>query len=279
MDDNKRLIPMTIKHLDGDKWLISIKDGESYSVKGDFDSIKKVCRRIKAKDGENNNKCRSAKVGTYASMISENDNEEHCINVWKSKVPHSVEEFKKLMEGDVMKSIKLTKNYIIEGNIFKKGTIVEFKEADESEGISFLPTDVWEKVKDISDETERFEFVKKEVGDEFSDDEIKNFLDKYKSNLNESLTEEVEGLDDMIEMINEILRSEEKYNADEIKKIIEVSKKDKELLDDWNDLLNADDKSFNRKEIVFWSTFDKLCVEVKKEYFGKADNKGENGDK
>jgi hypothetical protein len=260
-NENKRLIPMTITHTDDNNWRITVEGENSYYVKGDIEDIKKVCRRIKAKDGENNNKCRSAKVGTYLSMVSNSDNKEHKINVWKSRVPHTAEDFKKLMESRTtdeqirldgvsdnvefyigvyeengklskvqlkdlydnlnllwvnksypytfnlglevlnacgyknnfdlmkenkeMKTITLTKNYLIEGNIVSKGTVVELKE----EKIDFLPTDIWNKVQEIKDETERFEYVKKELGDEFTDEEIKDFLNKYENNLNESLKE------------------------------------------------------------------------------------------
>ena len=119
-DENKRLIPMTIAHTDDNNWRITVDSEDSYFVKGDIEDIKKVCRRIKAKDGENNNKCRSAKVGTYLSMISNSNNEEHKINVWKSRVPYTAEDFKKLMESKEMKTITLTKNYIVEGRIIPK---------------------------------------------------------------------------------------------------------------------------------------------------------------
>ena len=262
-EDNKRLIPMTIKHLDGDKWLISIEGGESYNVKGDIEAIKKVCRRIKAKDGENNNKCRSAKVGTYISMISDSDNEEHKINVWKSKVPHSAEEFKKLMESKDMKSITLTKNYLIEGCIVPKGTVLQLKEK-----LDFLPTDIWEKAKDIEDEHERFEFVKAELnklGDDYTDDEIEDFLNKYKSNLNESKTRKIskEDLDDMIMVIKETLEAEKSIDKKFFDEVIEKCKTDKELTTAWDTLMKADDKTFNKKEDKFWKLFDALCKDYK----------------
>ena len=69
-----------------------------------------------------------------------------------------------------MKTITLTKNYLVEGNIIPKGTRIEFKEK-----LDFLPADIWEKAKDITDEHERFEFIKAELnklGDDYSDDEI-----------------------------------------------------------------------------------------------------------
>ena len=137
-DENKRLIPITIAHTDDNNWRITVDGENSYFVKGDIEDIKKVCRRIKAKDGENNNKCRSAKVGTYLSMISNSNNEEHKINVWKSRVPYTAEDFKKLMESKEMKTITLTKNYLIEGNIVSKGTLITLKEK-----LDFLPSDIW----------------------------------------------------------------------------------------------------------------------------------------
>lgn len=320
MEDNRRLIPMTIKHLDGDSWMISIDGGESYNVKGDFDSIRKVCRRIKAKDGENNGKCRSAKVNTYASMISADDNEEHKINVWKSKVPHTAEEFKKLMESNC-KIIKLTKNYLIEGNVFPKGTVLKLKEdkieflpsdiwdtakemeneddrfdyvksqigdefTDEEikdflnkyksdlnkkslkeEDIGFLPTDVWNKAKEISDENNRFEYVKKELGSEFSDDEIKSFLNKYKSDLNKKSIKrtirESDEIDIMIDMLLDTLKSEKYIDEKDFKEVLKIARNSKELMDAWNVAMNADDKTFLKKENKFWDIFDDLCKEFK----------------
>lgn len=265
MEDTRRLIPMSIKHLDGDKWLISIDGGESYSVEGDIDSIKKVCRRIKAKDGENKDKCRSAKVGTYLSMISDNDNEEHKINVWKSKIPHSAEEFCKLMEKKTMKLITLTKPYLVEGNIIPKGTLMRITEGK----IEFLPTEIWDKAKEISDEHERFEFVKAELnklGDDYTDDDIEDFLNKYKSNLNESkarrFTEET--VEEMIDMLDETIRSEDYVDEKYYDKVLEIAKKDKNLLNAWDVLCNADTKSFNKKENAFWKIFDNLCKPYKK---------------
>ena len=185
-EDTRRLIAISIKKLENNLWSIDIDGGESYKVEGSLDEIKRALRRSKAKDGAEYGKCRSSKVGTYASMSGDIDNNDlHKINVWKSKVPHSPDDFKKLMENKEMKTITLTKNYLIEGNIVLKGTVVELKE----EKIDFLPTDIWNKVQEIKDETERFEYVKKELGDEFTDEEIKDFLNKYENNLNESLKE------------------------------------------------------------------------------------------
>lgn len=315
MEDNKRLIGMTIKHLDGDSWLISVEGEESYNVKGDFDSIKKVCRRIKAKDGENNGKCRSAKVGTYASMLSDCDNAEHKINVWKSKVPHTAEEFKKLMESK-SKVIVLTKNYLIEGNVIPRGSVlrmtedkIEFLPSDiwdtakemenendrfdyvksqigdeftdeeikdflnkyksdmnkksiKEEKIGFLPTDIWQKVKEISDENERFEYVKKELGGEFTDEEIKDFLDKYKSDLNKKTLKrmrESNDLDIMIDMLSDTLKSEKNIDEAYFEDILSLAENDKDLINAWNIAMNADDKTFLKKENKFWNEFDRLC--------------------
>ena len=226
--------------------------------------MKKALRRIKAKDGEEYGKCRSSKKGTYASMLGELDNNDvHKINVWKSKVPHSANEFKKLMESKDMKSITLTKNYLIEGNIIPKGTVLQLKEK-----LDFLPTDIWQKAKDIEDEHERFEFIKTELnklGDDYTDDEIEDFLNKYKSNLNESLhlTEE-ETIADMLDMIEETLKSEDIVDSKDFDKILELAKKDKNLLKAWENLVNADDKSFTTKENAFWKAFDILCKPYKK---------------
>lgn len=262
-DENKRLIPMTIAHTDDNNWRITVDGENSYFVKGDIEDIKKVCRRIKAKDGENNNKCRSAKVGTYLSMVSNSDNEEHKINVWKSRVPYTAEDFKKLMESKEMKTITLTKNYLIEGNIVSKGTIIELKEK-----LDFLPSGIWDKAKDISDEHERFEFIKAELnklGTNYSDDEIEDFINKYKTELTESLTEkEVEGLGDMLDMLEETMESEDYVAKDKIDEILDIASSDEKLLKAWEAMSTADDKTFNKKENAFWTRFDEICKPFKK---------------
>ena len=323
-DENKRLIPMTIAHTDDNNWRITVDSEDSYFVKGDIEDIKKVCRRIKAKDGENNNKCRSAKVGTYLSMISNSNNEEHKINVWKSRVPYTAEDFKKLMESKEMKTITLTKNYIVEGVIVPKGTLIEFKEKEitvddlnslknridsfiiskgkapsdlmkeyknmikilgdsvvwsddkeewvlnESlkEKLDFLPTDIWKKAKTIEDKHERFEFVKAELnklGDNYTDDEIENFLSKYETELTESLTEkEVEGLGDMLDMLEETMNSENYVAKDKIDEILNIASGDEKLLGAWEAMSTADDKTFNKKENAFWTRFDEICKPFKK---------------
>ena len=264
-DENKRLIPMTIAHTDDNNWRITVDGEDSYFVKGDIEDIKKVCRRIKAKDGENNNKCRSAKVGTYLSMISNSNNEEHKINVWKSRVPYTAEDFKKLMESKEMKTITLTKNYLIEGNIVSKGTIIELKEK-----LDFLPSDIWEKAKNISDEHERFEFVKTELnklGGNYSDDEVKEFLNKYKNDLKESkksIKEAIEGLGDMLDMLEETMESEDYVAKDKIDEILDIASSDEKLLKAWEAMSTADDKTFNKKENAFWTRFDEICKPFKK---------------
>ena len=320
MEDTRRLIPMTIRHLEDNMWEVSIENAESYKIEGSLDEIKRALRRIKGKDGSEPGKCRSAKVGTYASMISDQDNNEHKINVWKSKVPHTAEEFKKLMESNG-KIIKLTKNYLIEGNVFPKGTVLKLKEdkieflpsdiwdtakemeneddrfdyvksqigdefTDEEikdflnkyksdlnkkslkeEDIGFLPTDVWNKAKEISDENERFEYVKKEVGSEFSDDEIKSFLNKYKSDLNKKSIKrtirESDEIDIMIDMLLDTLKSEKYIDEKDFKEVLKIARNSKELVDAWNVAMNADDKTFLKKENKFWDIFDDLCKEFK----------------
>ena len=263
-EDTRRLIAISIKKLENNLWSIDIDGGESYKVEGSFDEIKRALRRIKAKDGEEYGKCRSFKKGTYASMIGDIDNNDlHKINVWKSKVPHSPEDFKKLMESKEMKTITLTKNYLIEGNIVSKGTIIELKEK-----LDFLPADIWEKAKDISDEHERFEFVKTELnklGGNYSDDEIEDFINKYKTELTESLTEkEVEGLGDMLDMLEETMESEDYVAKDKIDEILDIASSDEKLLKAWEAMSTADDKTFNKKENAFWTRFDEICKPFKK---------------
>lgn len=323
-DENKRLIPMTIAHTDNNNWRITVEGKDSYFVKGDIEDIKKVCRRIKAKDGENNNKCRSAKVGTYLSMVSDSDNKEHKINVWRSKVPYTAEDFKNLMESKEMKTITLTKNYIVEGVIVPKGTLIEFKEKEitvddlnslknridsfviskgkvpsdlmkeyknmikilgdsvvwsddkeewvlnESlkEKLDFLPEEIWNKTQEITDEHERFEFIKTELnklGTNYSDDEIEDFINKYKTELTESLTEkEVEGLGDMLDMLEETMNSENYVAKDKIDEILNIASGDEKLLGAWEAMSTADDKTFNKKENAFWTRFDEICKPFKK---------------
>ena len=263
-DENKRLIPMTIRHLEDNMWEVSIENAESYKIEGSLDEIKRVLRRIKGKDGSEHGKCRSTKVGTYASMISDQDNNLHKINVWKSKVPHNPQDFIKLMmESKEMKTITLTKNYLIEGNIVSKGTLITLKEK-----LDFLPADIWEKAKDISDEHERFEFVKTELnklGGNYSDDEIEDFINKYKTELTESLTEkEVEGLGDMLDMLEETMESEDYVAKDKIDEILDIASSDEKLLKAWEAMSTADDKTFNKKENAFWTRFDEICKPFKK---------------
>ena len=262
-EDNRRLIPISIKKLEDNLWNIKIDAGESYNVEGSLDEIKRALRRIKAKDGCEHGKCRSSKKGTYSSMVGEGDDNLHKINVWKSKVPHSPEDFKKLMESKEMKTITLTKNYLIEGNIVSKGTIIELKEK-----LDFLPSGIWDKAKDISDEHERFEFIKAELnklGTNYSDDEIEDFINKYKTELTESLTEkEVEGLGDMLDMLEETMESEDYVAKDKIDEILDIASSDEKLLKAWEAMSTADDKTFNKKENSFWTRFDEICKPFKK---------------
>ena len=263
-EDKRRLIAISIKKLENNLWSIDIDGGESYNVEADFDSIKKVLRRIKAKDGAEYGKCRSSKRGTYSSMVGEGDDNLHKINVWKSKVPHNPQDFIKLMmESKEMKTITLTKNYLIEGNIVSKGTIIELKEK-----LDFLPADIWEKAKNIADERERFEFVKTELnklGGNYSDDEIEDFINKYKTELTESLTEkEVEGLGDMLDMLEETMESEDYVAKDKIDEILDIASSDEKLLKAWEAISTADDKTFNKKENAFWTRFDEICKPFKK---------------
>jgi len=264
-EDTRRLIPISIKKLEDNFWNIKIDSGESYNVEGSLDEIKRALRRIKAKDGAEYGKCRSSKKGTYSSMVGEGDDNLHKINVWKSKVPHSPEDFKKLMESKEMKTITLTKNYILEGQIIPKGTIVELKEK-----LDFLPADVWEKAKEITDEHERFEFIKaklNKLGDTYSDDEIEDFINKYKSDLNESkksIKEAVEGLGDMLDMLEETLESEDKIAKEDIEKVLDEASGNEKLLKAWEDMSKADDKTFNKKENAFWKVFDEICKKYNK---------------
>ena len=325
-EDTRRLIAISIKKLENNLWSIDIDDGESYKVEGSFDEIKRALRRIKAKDGCEHGKCRSSKIGTYKSMLGNIDNNDlHKINVWKSKVPHNPQDFIKLMmESKEMKTITLTKNYLIEGNIVPKGTLIEFKEKEitvddlnslknridsfviskgkapsdlmkeyksmikilgdsvvwsddkeewilnESlkEKLDFLPAEIWDKAQEITDEHERFEFIKAELnklGTNYNDDEIEDFINKYKTELNESLKEkEVEGLGDMLDMLEETMNSENYVAKDKIDEILNIASGDEKLLGAWEAMSTADDKTFNKKENAFWTRFDEICKPFKK---------------
>lgn len=266
-ENTRRLIPMSVKKLDDNLYSIEIDGAESYKVECDYDSIRKVFRRIKAKDGENCGKCKSKKVGTYASMVGEENNtDSHKINVWKSKVPHSAEAFMKLCEnkeeGINMKTITLTKNYLIEGSIFLKGTRIEFKEK-----LDFLPEEIWNKACDIEDEHERFEFIKAELnklGDDYSDDEISDFINKYKNELNESVKKiSKEDLEDMVMIVKETLEAEENIDKSLFDDIVKACKENKELVGYWESMLTANDKQFPKLENKFWDLFDSICSKVK----------------
>ena len=225
-----------------------------------------------------------------------------------------------------MKTITLTKNYIVEGVIVPKGTLIEFKEKEitvddlnslknridsfviskgkapsdlmkeyknmikilgdsvvwsddkeewvlnESlkEKLDFLPSDIWKKAKTIEDEHERFEFVKTELnklGDNYSDDEVEEFLNKYKNDLKESkksINEAVEGLGDMLDMLEETMNSENYVAKDKIDEILNIASGDEKLLGAWEAMSTADDKTFNKKENAFWTRFDEICKPFKK---------------
>ena len=294
-EDTRRLIPISIKKLEDNLWNIKIDASESYNVEGSLDEIKGALRRIKAKDGAEYGKCRSSKRGTYSSMVGEGDDNLHKINVWKSKVPHNPQDFIKLMmESKEMKTITLTKNYLIEGNIVSKGkapsdlmkeyknmikilgdSVVWSDDKEEwvlneslKEKLDFLPADIWKKAQEITDGHERFEFVKTELnklGGNYSDDEIEDFINKYKTELTESLTEkEVEGLGDMLDMLEETMNSENYVAKDKIDEILNIASGDEKLLGAWEAMSTADDKTFNKKENAFWTRFDEICKPFKK---------------
>ena len=133
-----------------------------------------------------------------------------------------------------------------------------------------MPSDIWEKAKNISDEHERFEFVKTELnklGGNYSDDEVEEFLNKYKNDLKESkksIKEAVEGLGDMLDMLEETMESEDYVAKDKIDEILDIASSDEKLLKAWEAMSTADDKTFNKKENAFWTRFDEICKPFKK---------------
>ena len=150
-------------------------------------------------------------------------------------MPHSAEEFKKLMEK---KGMILTKNYLIEGNIISEGSVIRLKE----DKIGFLPTDVWEKVKTIDDEEKQFEFVKTKLGDEFTDDEIKDFLNQHKNDINKKSLKE-----DKIGFLPTDIWNKAKEISDEAERFEYIKKElgDEFTDDEIKDFLNKYKKELN----------------------------------
>ena len=101
MSDNKRLIPISIASCGkgSNKWIIGIDEDEPFEVECTPAKLRTAVLRAKGKDGNGKEHCRSSKNGTYRSMFSDEDEEVHTINVWKSKCPKSAEEFKSLLES------------------------------------------------------------------------------------------------------------------------------------------------------------------------------------
>lgn len=93
MEDNKRLIPFSVKNIDKNKWSVTIDENEPFEVECDESQMRKIALRMKAKNGDGQTHKRSSKNGTYLSML---DGETHYC--WKSKCPKSAEEFKSLLE-------------------------------------------------------------------------------------------------------------------------------------------------------------------------------------
>ena len=135
------------------------------------------------------------------------------------------------------------------------------------EKLDFLPSDIWNDAKEITDEHERFEFIKSELnklGDDYSDDEIEDFINKYKTELNESKKKITkEDISDMLFVIEDTLNTEKEIDIDTKEDILEKAEKNKELLDAWDNLMKADDKSFNKKENKFWEIYDKFITQFK----------------
>ena len=83
--------------------------------------------------------------------------------------------------------------------------------------------------------------------------------------MTESLTEkEVEGLGDMLDMLEETMESEDYVAKDKIDEILDIASSDEKLLKAWEAMSTADDKTFNKKENSFWTRFDEICKPFKK---------------
>ena len=76
------------------------------------------------------------------------------------------------------------KLYMLKAMLKDYGNLGE-KKAIREETIEFVTADLWAELKDLSDD-ERLDYLRQELGDDFTDDEIADFLDKYRDELNES---------------------------------------------------------------------------------------------
>lgn len=98
MTEGKRLIPVVIKMKDNIWNIYSTEEGYSrFNCKTTAEKMRTFLLRLKAKDGDGIENCRSSKNNTYMDMLREIDLKgEITLNVWKSKYPKSKEEFEAL---------------------------------------------------------------------------------------------------------------------------------------------------------------------------------------
>lgn len=146
---DKRLIPISIASCGKgtNKWIVGIDEEEPFEVECTADQLRKATLRMKCKDGDGKIKCRSSKNGTYRSMFSDEDDDIHTVNVWKSKCPKNCEEFKSLLESS--RFSETIKNFGDFLDLIEETLFVEYKN---------VPLDLIDKVLD--DATENEELLK-----------------------------------------------------------------------------------------------------------------------
>ena len=71
-------------------------------------------------------------------------------------------------------------------------------------------------------------------------------------------------IDIMIDVLKETIESEDTVDPSKYDEVLKKAEKDTKLLNAWEALSNADDKTFIKKENAFWNAFDELCKPYKK---------------
>ena len=70
-------------------------------------------------------------------------------------------------------------------------------------------------------------------------------------------------LSDMLFVIEDTLKFEKEIDIDTKEDILEQVETNKELITAWENLMMADDKSFNKKESKFWEAYDRFIKNFK----------------
>lgn len=97
-ESEKRLIPITIKMTDNIWDIYSQEEGFThFNCKTTPEKMRNFLYKIKAKDGDGVEHCRSSRNNTYMGMLRDIDLKgEVTLNVWRSKYPKTKEEFEAL---------------------------------------------------------------------------------------------------------------------------------------------------------------------------------------